>query len=169
MQEKQAQRIREQVVRYFRKRCAPQEVDDLVQDCLYRVLMAEARRLNTDPELVSHICHAVWVDHVRRSQRRNDLECAIEEDCAPISWEEQLLLSIDVEACLQRLTASERELVQWHYIDGETCASIGKRLGIGEEAVKKRLQRLKQKLRKLLAGYGGGVHKCDLSDGYLWY
>lgn len=157
MQEQQVQQVRQQVVRYFRKRCHPQEMDDLVQDCLYRVLVAEARGLTTDPELVSHICRAVWVDFVRRSERRNELECAIEEDCGCVSWEEQLLLSIDVKACLQRLTDSERDLVQRHYIDGETCASIGERLGIGEEAVKKRLQRLKQKLRDLLADYGGGT------------
>ncbi len=157
MQEEQAQQIRQQVVRYLRKRCHPQEVDDLVQDCLYRVLVAEARGLTTEPELVSRICHAVWVDHVRRSQRRNELEYMVEEDCAPVSWEEQLVISIDVHACLQRLTASERDLVQRHYIDGETCASIGERLGIDEETVKKRLQRLKQKLRNLLADYGGGT------------
>ena len=165
MHEEQVKQIRQQVRRYFRKRCPLQEVDDLVQDCLYRVLVAEAHGLNIAPELVSRICHAVWVDHVRRSQRRNELECTIEEDDAPVSWEEQLLLSIDVEACLQRLTASERELVQWHYIDGETYASIGERLSIGEDAVKKRLQRLKKKLRDLLGDYGG-VHECDVSGGY---
>lgn len=156
MREEQVHQIRRQVIRYLRKRCDPQEMDDLVQDCLYHVLVAEARGLRTDPELVSCICHAVWVDHVRRSQRRNEMECTIEEDCATASWEEQVVASIDVHACLQRLTASERELVQRHYINGETCASIGERWGIDEQTVKKRLQRLKQKLRKLLADYGGG-------------
>lgn len=157
MQEEQVQRIRQQVHRYFCKRCPLQEVDDLVQECLYRVVVAEARGLDIAPELVNHICHAVWVDYLRRQERRNDLECVMEEDRGRVSWEEQLLLSVDVKACLQRLTASERELVQWHYIDGETCASIGERLSIGEDAVKKRLQRLKKKLRDLLADYGGGT------------
>ncbi len=158
MQDLQVQQIRQQADHYFRKRCPPQEVDDLVQDCLYRVLVAEAHGLDLAPELVHHICHAVWVDWLRRQERRAEMERAIEEDCACVSWEEQLLLSIDVEDCLRRLTDSERDLVHRHYIVGETCASIGDRLGISEQAVKKRLQRLKEKLRKLLAGYGGGYN-----------
>ncbi|MGC8784261.1 MAG: RNA polymerase sigma factor [Armatimonadota bacterium] len=156
MQDLQAHQIREQVQRYLRKRCPPQEVEDVVQDCLYRVLVAEAHGLDITPELVHHICHAVWVDWLRKQERRAEMEMALEGDCACITWEAQLLLSIDVGACLQSLTASERDLVQRHYIDGETCASIGSRLGISEQAVKKRLQRLKQKLRNLLADYGGG-------------
>ncbi len=62
LQDLQVQQIRQQADHYFRKRCPPQEVDDLVQDCLYRVLVAEAHGLDLAPELVHHICHAVWVD-----------------------------------------------------------------------------------------------------------
>jgi len=74
-----------------------------------------------------------------------------------------VIVSIDLSQCLGRLTASERQLVQWHWVEGETCAVIGERLGIREEAVKKRLQRVKQKLRNLLAGYGGGYVDATLS------
>lgn len=156
MQNLQVQQIRQQAEHYFRKRCPPQEVDDLVQECLYRVVLAEVRGLDIAPELVSRICHAIWVDWVRQQERRDAVESGREDDCACVSWEEQLLLSIDIKDCLQRLTDSERDLAYRHYIEGETCASIGNRLGISEQAVKKRLQRLKEKLRKLLADYGGG-------------
>lgn len=156
MQEAQIQQIRQQVYRQFRQRCPPQEVDDLVQECLYRVLLAEARGLHIAPELVNHISHAVWVDWVRVQQRRAERECAMEEDCACIAWEAEAVLTIDVEACLRALSPAERELIHWYYMDGETCASIGERLGVSEQAVKKRLQRLKEKLRRLL---------WDVSDG----
>ncbi|MCS6950801.1 MAG: sigma-70 family RNA polymerase sigma factor [Armatimonadota bacterium] len=157
LQEEQLLQVRQQVNLYFRKRCPPQEVDDLVQECLYRVLLAEARGLDLAPELVYHICHAVWVDYLRQQRRRGEMEEAMEEECVCLSWEQQLVLSIDIEACLRTLTPAERELLRRHHIDGETCASIGAHLGVSEQAVKKRLQRLKRRLRQLLADYGGGT------------
>jgi len=156
VQEPNVKQFRQQAEEYFRKRCAPQEVDDLVQDTLYRLLVAEAKGLKLTPELVSHLCHAVWVDYLRQQMRRAEREGALEEGDRCLSWEAQVIVSIDLSQCLGRLTASERQLVQWHWVEGETCAVIGGRLGIGEEAVKKRLQRVKQKLRALLADYGGG-------------
>ncbi|MCL6476665.1 MAG: sigma-70 family RNA polymerase sigma factor [Firmicutes bacterium] len=156
MQEPHVKQFRQQAEQYFRKRVAPQEVDDLVQDMLYRLLVAEARNLKITAQLVSHLCHAVWVDYLRQQMRRAERECALGEDCGCLSWEAQVILSVDAGKCLEGLTASERQLVQWHWVEGETCAVIGERLGIGEEAVKKRLQRVKQKLCARLADYGGG-------------
>jgi len=140
VQELHVKQFRQQAEQYFRKRCAPHEVDDLVQDTLYRLLVAEAQDLKITPELVSHLCHAVWVEHLRRQMRRAERECVLEEGDCCVSWEAQVIVSIDLSQCLGRLTASERQLVQWHWVEGETCAVIGERLGIGEEAVKKRLQ-----------------------------
>jgi len=163
VQEPNVKQFRQQAEQYFRKRCAPQEVDDLVQDTLYRLLVAEAQDLKITPELLSHLCHAVWVDYLRQQMRRAEREGLLQDGDCCVSWEAQVIVSIDLSQCLGRLTASERQLVQWHWVEGETCAVIGERLGIREEAVKKRLQRVKQKLRNLLAGYGGGYVDATLS------
>lgn len=80
-----------------------------MQDTLYRLLVAEAQDLKITPELLSHLCHAVWVDYLRQQMRRAEREGLLQDGDCCVSWEAQVIVSIDLSQCLGRLTASERQ------------------------------------------------------------
>ena len=59
-----------------------------------------------------------------------------------------------VEAALERLSISAREVVQLHYFSGLSYDEIGRALGITPEAVHGRLQRARRVLFDLLSKSG---------------
>jgi RNA polymerase sigma-70 factor (ECF subfamily) len=55
-----------------------------------------------------------------------------------------------VEAALDSLSASDRELARLRYYEDLTCATLADRLGISEATVKVRLHRMRRRLREKL-------------------
>lgn len=68
--------------------------------------------------------------------------------------DEQLRLEAVLDAALANLGASGRDAVVLRFFEGNSLADVGRRLGISEEAAKKRVGRSLLQLRKLLLRHG---------------
>jgi DNA-directed RNA polymerase specialized sigma24 family protein len=56
-------------------------------------------------------------------------------DLKSLKTEEQTLLAIDIDRALEQLTPQLREVLVARFIDGESCAEIGRRYGRTEQSV----------------------------------
>ena len=65
------------------------------------------------------------------------------------SFEDEVIAKIDRERMLDQLTDKQREVFHLYYEEGYTQMEIGKKLGITQEAVMKRLEGGIRKIRKL--------------------
>ncbi len=84
-------------------------------------------------------CIPEWHDHIKPLQVGNP----------SLEWE----TLYDVERALSTLTAAEQQLMRWMYWDGLTKVEIASRLGLGWEAIRRRVLRVLPKLRAALADY----------------
>jgi RNA polymerase sigma-70 factor (ECF subfamily) len=136
----------------------PDEAMDLAQEVWYRVLRAR-RGLRPDgnfPAYLSTVATNVWRDSHRRARRAGplaerrlaSLDVAIESedgeclslshvvpDLGSLSAEEQLLLRMDVDEALGRLSPRTRDVLVSRFLDGASSAEIGLRYGRTEQTI----------------------------------
>jgi len=72
-------------------------------------------------------------------------------ECAD-SGNSERLLEEKLDGAMLGLDAEERQLIEWHYFDGQSHGQIAERLAATSKAVSGRLERARAKLRSLLAG-----------------
>jgi len=88
-------------------------------------------------------------------------------DLKSLEMEDQTLLAIDIDRALERLTPQLREVLVARFIDGESCAEIGRRYGRTEQSVsgwvREALQQMKVHLEELeyIYGYKGKEPKLE--------
>lgn len=144
-----------QITRFFAKRVNAQEREDLCQETWYLLVQLQQRGKVLTPQLVSIVCHSVWVDYLRTRHKQDENELPLQGDCACVDWEAESILRMDVHSALLHLPPAERELILRYYLFGDTCAQIAQMLGVTEAVVQKRLQRARARLRRHLRGYEG--------------
>jgi RNA polymerase sigma-70 factor (ECF subfamily) len=129
--------------------------DDLVQEGLERAI---SNRHTFDPgsnlkAWITSIMRNVFIDGWRKSCHHigvddDGLPCDFREPAAPGPID--LLSTEDVRAALARLSARDRTIFSWAYLDRISYREISARLGAPSNTVATRLFRAKKKLRLLL-------------------
>lgn len=136
---------------YFRRRVAPAQLDDLVQD----VLMAmHAKRATWDPSRAFYpwlaaIARYRWVDHLRKVYRAAEDELG-DRDWAQGSEEEAVMARISLERLFVHLPQKQVEAIELVKIEGLTVAQAAARTGQSESLVKVNIHRGLKKLSALV-------------------
>jgi len=137
--------------RYFRRRVAPAQLDDLVQEVL---LALHAKRATWDetraflPWLAA-IARYRWIDHLRRVYR--SAEDALEDqDSAEDSEEEAVLARMSLERLFVHLPQGQCEAIDLVKIKGLSVTEAAERSGQSESLIKVNIHRGLRKLSALV-------------------
>ena len=137
--------------RYFRRRVAPAQLDDLVQE----VLMAlHAKRATWDPgrpflPWLAAIARYRWVDHLRRLYRGEEDELA-DHDAAEDSEEDAVLARMSLERLFVHLPGKQVQAIELVKIEGLSITEASHRCGQSESAVKVNIHRGLKRLAALV-------------------
>lgn len=127
--------------RWFRRKLAPAELDDLVQDTL---LAVHQRRASWDPARpflpwLAAIARYRWVDRLRRAQvRAHD---ALPDEVAVESGEAALIGRLGCDRLLALLPGAQAAAIRSVKIEGLSVAEAAARLGQSETMVKVNVHR----------------------------
>ncbi len=137
--------------RYFRRRCAPAMLDDLVQEVMLAVHRKRASWDASRPFLpwLAAIARYRWVDHLRKVYRTE--EDALEDhDAAEDSGEDALLARLSLERMFVQIPDKQSEAIELVKIEGLSIAEAAERSGQSESAVKVNIHRGLKKLAALV-------------------
>ncbi len=143
---------------YFRRRLTglPDEVEDLVQECL---LAIHNKRQTYDPDLpVTAWLYAIarykLVDLMRRRERHERRTDSLDDEHArePSAPEHDEMAERDVNVLLSRLPNRQRSAIVHTKIEGLSVAETARRTGMSESAVKVGVHRGLKALAKLIRG-----------------
>ncbi|MDE1993275.1 MAG: sigma-70 family RNA polymerase sigma factor [Rhizobiaceae bacterium] len=131
--------------------------DDLVQDCLERVISRwHQRRRDGDARTwVFAILHNLAVNRLRQTARRGahvSLDDADEMVFARAPTQEDALMRRDIVAALARLPEEQRSVLLLVSVEDLSYAQAAEVLGIPIGTVMSRLARARERLRQLLEG-----------------
>lgn len=136
--------------RFFSRRCAPAQQDDLVQE----VLIAIHRKRSTyDPARpflpwLAAIARYRWVDYLRGVYRAAEEELT-DSDMPHDSEEESLIARLSLDRMLAQLPDRQACVISWVKIEGLTITQAAARSGQSEAAVKVNIHRGLKKLATL--------------------
>ena len=137
--------------RYFRRRCPPAQLDDLVQE----VMMAlHNKRATYDPDRaflpwLAAIARYRWVDHLRKVYRQ--AEDGLEDYDAPEdSDEEAVLARLSLERMFVHIPDKQSEVIEMVKIEGLSIREAAEKTGQSESAVKVNIHRGLKKLSALV-------------------
>ncbi len=137
--------------RYFRRRVAPAQLDDLVQDVL---LALHAKRATWDetraflPWLAA-IARYRWVDHLRRVYRTAE-DALEDQDSAEDSDEEAVLARMSLDRLFVHLPQGQCEAIVLVKIKGLSVIEAAERSGQSESLIKVNIHRGLRKLAALV-------------------
>ena len=126
--------------------------DDLVQEALIAALKGFSK-FDPDASFVAWVRGIVrhkylkWAQRPRHASLSEDALDAIDREFAKLDQTDALGA---LRACIAKLPDSLRETVESYYMSRESCASISRRSGMNEEAIKKRLQRARATLHECI-------------------
>ena len=128
--------------------------DDLVQDCLERVIAHWQRRRNDDPRTwVFAILHNLAVNNLRQRARRGEhlpFDEVEESALACRPAQEDGLLQQGILAALGQLPEEQRSVILLVSIEDMSYAQVAAVLGIPIGTVMSRLSRARERLRQIL-------------------
>ncbi|MFO1148303.1 MAG: RNA polymerase sigma factor [Alsobacter sp.] len=130
----------------------PAEADDLVQDCLERVLSRWRQRRSSEPvrPWLFSIMHNQFVDQTRRRSRRGTM-VALDEAVLPLqARQEDDLACRDMLRLLQDLPPDYRSVLLLVGVEGFSYGEAARILGCPEGTVMSRLHRGRVMFRRLL-------------------
>lgn len=137
--------------RYFRRRVAPAQLDDLVQEVL---LALHAKRATWDetraflPWLAA-IARYRWIDHLRRVYRTAE-DALEDQDSAEDSDEEAVLARMSLERLFVHLPQGQCEAIELVKIRGLSVTEAAERSGQSESLIKVNIHRGLRKLAALV-------------------
>ncbi|MBX7459072.1 sigma-70 family RNA polymerase sigma factor [Qipengyuania sp. 1NDH17] len=137
--------------RYFRKRVAPAQLDDLVQEVL---LAVHNKRATWDPKRAFYpwlaaIARYRWIDHLRKVYRSAEDELG-DHDAAEDSEEEAVMARMSLERLFVHLPEKQVEAIELVKIEGLSIAEASQRSGQSESLVKVNIHRGLKKLSALV-------------------
>lgn len=139
------------LTRYFRRRVAPAQLDDLVQEVL---LALHRKRATWDPDRaflpwLAAIARYRWVDHLRKVYRTEN-EALEDHDAAEDSEEDAVLARMSLERLFVNLSDKQTEAIELVKIEGLSIREASDRTGQSESAVKVNIHRGLKKLSALV-------------------
>lgn len=147
--------------RLFRTACRvlrdPARAEDAVADA-FATMWARCRswRGEAAATWIGQVAYRVVLDHARARRRwwqvlsRPAPDLAADYDDEVADRDERAHAARRLDAALGTLTPDERALVHLHYYEGQSLAEIGAVLGVTRDALKMRLSRVRDRLRKAL-------------------
>lgn len=147
------------LTRYFaRHGKRPADIEDLVQETFLRLHRARADFRAGEAlrpwlfTIARNVCH----DHGRRSQRRPEAYCEVDLLQLPQESTEHHALDLAqrskvLTSALAQLSASERQLLDEHWIDERAFSEIAQREGVRCSTLRVRAHRACQRLRETMA------------------
>lgn len=135
--------------RFFSRRCAPGQRDDLVQEVLIAIHRKRATYDPARPFLpwLAAIARYRWVDHLRGVYRAAEEELT-DTDMPHASEEEGLIAGLSLDRMLAQIPDAQARVIAWVKIEGLTIKQAAARGRQSEAAVKVNIHR---GLRKLAA------------------
>jgi RNA polymerase sigma-70 factor (ECF subfamily) len=135
--------------------------DDLVQDCLERVIAHWHRRRNDDPRTwVFAILHNLAVNRLRQMARRGEhlpFEKVDESAFARQPTQEDSLMRRDILQALEQLPGEQRSVLLLVSVEDLSYSQTAQVLAIPIGTVMSRLSRARERLRQILESPGQGV------------
>ena len=137
--------------RYFRRRVAPAQLDDLVQEVLVAV---HNKRATWDPSRpflpwLAAIARYRWVDYLRKVYRNAEDELG-DWDAAEDSDEEAVMARMSLERLFVHLPEKQSEVIELVKIEGLSIAEAARKTGQSESLVKVNIHRGLKKLSALV-------------------
>ena len=137
--------------RYFRRRVAPAQLDDLVQEVLMAV---HTKRATWDPSRaflpwLAAIARYRWVDHLRKVYRSAEDELG-DHDAHEDNEEEAVMARMSLERLFVHLPDKQAEVIELVKIEGLTIAEASTMTGQSESLVKVNIHRGLKKLSALV-------------------
>jgi RNA polymerase sigma-70 factor (ECF subfamily) len=135
--------------------------DDLVQDCLERVVSHWHRRRNDDPRTwVFAILHNLAINRLRQKTRRGEhlpYDTVDEASFAVRATQEDALLRKDILHALDQLLEDQRSVLLLVSVEDLSYAEVAEVLAIPIGTVMSRLSRARERLRLILEGAAGAA------------
>ncbi|RKF21288.1 sigma-70 family RNA polymerase sigma factor [Altericroceibacterium spongiae] len=154
---------------YIRKRMRdPDQVEDIVQETLVRVMEQEQRQVIDRPLAYAfRVADSVILSGARKSVRETGLDgpelvCELPLADEVLDYRQRLAR---FEAALARLTPQRRIVFRMRHIDGKSRQEIAQELNLSIEAVKKHLVRAMADLTLSLEGDLGPVGMGNKDNG----
>ena len=137
------------LARYFARRIAPSQVDDLVQETLVSLHRKLATYDPSRPFLpwLAAIARYRWVDQLRRTYRADEVE--LPDDIAAGSGEDDIASRISLDRLLGLLPPKQAQVIRLVKIDGYSIVEASAITGQSEPLVKVNIHRGLKKLTTL--------------------
>ena len=137
--------------RYFRRRVAPSQLDDLVQEVLMAV---HNKRATWDPSRpflpwLAAIARYRWVDYLRKVYRNAEDELG-DWDAAEDGDEEAVMARMSLERLFVHLPDKQSEVIELVKIEGLSITEAAQKTGQSESLVKVNIHRGLKKLSALV-------------------
>jgi RNA polymerase sigma factor (sigma-70 family) len=128
--------------------------DDIVQDCLERVVSNWQRRRNDDPRTwVFAILHNLAINRLKQQNRRGyavPIEDLPERSYSVAASQDDTIFGKEVLAALDRLPPDHRSIILLISVEDLSYAEAAKVLGVPVGTVMSRLSRAREQLKTLL-------------------
>jgi RNA polymerase sigma-70 factor (ECF subfamily) len=136
--------------RYFARRIAPHQLDDLVQDTLLSVHRKLASYDPARPFLpwLAVIARYRWVDHLRRVYRADEVAC--DDNLEAASDEPGLAARLSLEHMFTALPDAQVRAIRLVKIDGLSVAEASQQCGQSESLIKVNIHRGLKRLAALI-------------------
>lgn len=143
--------VRRWLQRYLARKVPPGQIDDLVQEVLVSL---HAKRASYDPARpflpwLAAIARYRWVDHLRRSYRRAEVELG-DHDAVQESEADTVMARISLDRLFTSLPPAQAEAIELVKIEGHSIAEAAARCGQSESLVKVNIHRGLRKLAALI-------------------
>lgn len=139
------------LTRYFARKIASSQIDDLVQEVLMAVHRKRASYDPTRPFLpwLAAIARYRWIDHLR-SHYRAEMEELHENSAAEESDEDAVMARVSLERLFDSLSPAQAAAIEMVKIEGQSVRETASKTGQSESAVKVNIHRGLKKLSALV-------------------
>lgn len=138
------------LLRYYRKRVMPAQIDDLTQETL---LSLHRKLASYDPQRpfmpwLAAVARYRFVDHLRQAYRAGEIE--LDADLPVDSGEEAIVARISLERLFEALPVAQSRAIELVKIEGLSVAEASRTTGQSESLVKVNIHRGLKRLAALI-------------------
>ena len=141
--------------------CADEQLaQDLTADAFVKAYLSLPDRIPTFRWWLLRVCRNLWLDHLRKEKHLAGSEPLdyLADGQTPENRYIQQETYLFLWKSIGELPTTDRELLTLHYFSGLPLKEIANLTGISYAAVRKRIERLKDKLRLRMEEQGYGKH-----------
>ena len=131
---------------------------DIVADAFVKAYLSLPKDISSFRWWLLRVCRNLWLDYLRKNKHlagSEPLEFITDGQTPENRYIQQETYRL-LWQCVYSLPPQERELLTLHYFSGLPLKKIASLTGISYAAVRKRMERLKEKLRLQLEEHGYG-------------